>query len=149
MNDADIVKILAPCGLSCGKCCAFSGGEIQQGARMLADGLGENFGVYARRFASMNGIFEHYQKFRDLLDFFAEGSCSSCRDKGCLFKECKVTACAKDRKVDFCFQCTDFPCDSHGFPAPLAERWRANNEHMKAVGVEEYYNKIKDKPRYP
>lgn len=111
--------------------------------------LGDNFAVYAERFAAMNKVFMQYQAFESMLRFFAEGSCTSCRDQGCLFQACKVTACAKDHKVDFCFQCEHFPCDRHGFSGPLAERWQANNGHMRNVGVEKYYNKIKDKPRYP
>ncbi len=149
MKYEEIVKVIAPCGLNCGKCCAFLGGKIQESAHSLAQGLGDNFAVYADRFRSMNPIFEHYQDFSKLLGFLAQGSCSGCREKGCLFKACEVTVCAKERKVDFCFQCADFPCETHGFPKPLAQMWRANNESMKAVGVQEYYNKIKDKPRYP
>ena len=111
--------------------------------------LGDNFAVYAKRFEGMNPVFKKYSAFREKLDLFAAGSCSGCREKGCLFKDCKVTACVREKGVDYCYQCDEFPCDRHGMPAGLAERWLANNEKMKEIGPDEWFNGCKDKPRYP
>lgn len=149
MDYPEVVGQIAPCGLNCGTCCAHQGGPVQQSAKALADGLGTNFAVYAARFAAMNPVFENYAAFDELLQFFAGGSCGNCREKGCLFQDCQVTRCAKDRNVEFCFMCKEYPCDHHGLPEGLAARWKANNDHMKKVGLVDYYNKIKDKPRYP
>ncbi len=140
---------LAPCGLSCGSCLAYEGGPIQQLALSLGNELGDNFAAYAERFAAMDPVFGKYSDFRELLDYFGRGSCSGCREKGCLFKDCKVTACVREKNVDYCFQCSEFPCDRHGMPAGLAERWQANNEKMKEIGPENWFCGCKDKPRYP
>jgi len=146
----DFIKaLIAPCGLSCGKCLAYAGGPIQLLSAELGEELGDNFAAYAERFEDMNPVFKNYPAFRELLDYFATGSCSGCREKGCLFKDCKVTVCVKEKGVDYCFQCADFPCNKHGMPEGLAERWLANNEKMKEIGPDEWFCGCKDKPRYP
>lgn len=149
MEREELMKRLAPCGLFCGNCVAFSGGAIQEHAQGLGEKLGENFHAYAERFAAMNPLFASYGQFRELLDWLAQGSCSGCRGAGCLFTACRVTECVREQSVDFCFQCAEFPCDRHAMPPGLAERWKANNEKMRDMGVEAYYDAFKDKPRYP
>lgn len=148
--EADFVKDrLAPCGLLCGNCAAFAGGPIQRAALDLKDRLGANFAEYAARFEAMNPAFAHYPAFAELLDFLAGGSCSGCRNQGCLFQSCRVADCAKDHGVDYCFECSEFPCERHGFPEQLAGLWRLNNEKMRERGPVCWYRKRKDKPRYP
>jgi C_GCAxxG_C_C family probable redox protein len=140
---------LAPCGLSCGHCLAYSGGPVQEAAAKLKQGLGPNFGPYAERFAAMNSVFKDYEGFSRLLDFFETGSCTGCREQGCLFQACKVPECVREHKVDYCFECGEFPCDKHGMPEPLAGRWRANNEKMAEIGVEAWFAGCLARPRYP
>jgi len=148
-HDEFIKSRLAPCGLSCGKCLAYADGPIRDLSTQLAEELGGNFGVYAERFVGMNPVFKKYDEFRELLEYFASGSCSGCREKGCLFKDCKVTLCVKEKGVDYCFQCDEFPCDQHGMPEGLAERWQANNEKMHEIGPDVWFLGCKDRPRYP
>lgn len=148
-HEAFIRSRLAPCGLSCGSCLAFKGSRIQRLSAALAEELGENFSAYAERFAGMNPVFENYARFRELLDFMASGSCTGCREQGCLFKTCTVAACAGEHGVAYCFECDEFPCDRHGMPPGLAERWRANNEVMRDKGVETWYSGCMDRKRYP
>lgn len=140
---------LAPCGLSCGQCLAFSGGPIQESSARLKQALGENFSQYAKRFEGMNPVFEKYPQFAELLEFLASGSCGGCRESGCLFKDCQVPSCAKENGVAYCFECEDFPCDRHGMPAALAERWKANNEKMREMGVDAWFSGCALRPRYP
>ncbi|WP_419786114.1 C-GCAxxG-C-C family (seleno)protein [Pseudodesulfovibrio sp.] len=144
-----IAARLAPCGLSCGHCAAYAGGVAQTSAASLAAALGENFGSYAERFAASNPAFGNYAGFRELLDYLASGSCGGCREAGCLFQSCKVSDCVDEHEVDYCYECAEFPCDRHGMPGPLAERWRANNEKMAEVGVEAWYDGCCKRPRYP
>ncbi len=144
-----ITSRLAPCGLMCGHCLAYAGGSIQQLSAELGEKLGDNFGIYAKMFEGMDPVFRNYASFRELLDFLAGGTCGGCREEGCLFKECKVTACVKDKGLDYCYQCDEFPCNQHGMPEGLAQRWRANNEKMREGGVDEWFCSCKNKPRYP
>lgn len=140
---------LAPCGLNCRGCLAFSGGGIHNQARALKLSLGGHFSVYAERLKSMNPVFREYEGFKIFLEFLSQGSCTGCRNQGCLFAACKVRECIREKGVDFCFQCGEFPCREPGMPKGLAERWRKNNERMAAEGAQAYYEGIKDKPRYP
>ena len=149
MDRTELLERLAPCGLHCGSCLAFEGSDIQRHAKDLQDALGQNFSMYAERFAAMHPVFAQYEAFRGSLEFLASGSCHGCRGAGCIFATCGVHACAGERGVDYCFQCAEFPCDRHGMPPALAERWRGNNERMREMGPEAWYLKIKDKPRYP
>lgn len=144
-----IKKIIAPCGLNCGKCVAFDGGNIQRLSHELAERLGPNFHVYAERFSAMNPVLAKYQEFRELLDYLASGTCGGCRHEGCLFKACKVPACNREHEVDFCFECGEFPCSRHGMPEALADRWQKNNEMMRDKGLEAFAEMSERTPRYP
>lgn len=144
-----ILQAIGPCGLHCGGCLAFAQGPIREHAERLRSLLGENFGAYAERFQHMNPVFANYPAFAALLELLSQGSCHGCREGGCLFKECAVPSCARERGVDFCHQCAVFPCDRHGFPEPLAQRWRKNNEIMREKGLEAFHQLVKDRPRYP
>ena len=57
-----IKKHIAPCGLHCGGCFAFNGGNIQRHSTELVKSLG-NFDVYAQRFVTMldEPVFENYR----------------------------------------------------------------------------------------
>jgi hypothetical protein len=149
MEYSKIVEIIAPCGLNCGKCLACFEGEIRRHSQALADLLGPNFAQYAERFRAFNPVFANYPAFRELLDFIAQGSCRTCTKGQCLFPGCRVRDCVQENGVDFCFQCTAFPCDRSGLPPRLDPVWRQSNELMKEVGVEEYYERVKERPRYP
>lgn len=150
MEYREIKNRLAPCGLHCGKCYAFKDGDIAEKSRQLRNLLG-NFDVYAERFHELSGkpVFRKYPDFREVLDFLCEAECAGCRKEDCqLFSNCKVRTCAGQAGVDFCFQCSRFPCNSTGFDEQLYERSVAINRQMAQLGVEKYHQEIKDKPRY-
>lgn len=149
MEYAKLLEIIAPCGLNCGKCVAFKHGEIRRHSLAIAKLLGLNFDRYAERFTELNPVFENYAAFKVLLEFFGEGSCGGCREGGCLRQPCNVHRCVREKGVDYCFECDEFPCERTGFPPFLYEKWRNNNITMKQLGVEGYYKKIEDMPRYP
>ena len=124
-----IKKHIAPCELHCGGCFAFNGGNIQKHSTELIKSLG-NFDVYAQRFVTMldEPVFENYQS--------------------ALFKSCHVRDCFREKGVDFCFQCTSFPCEQTGFDEHLQKRFISINEKIRKIGIENYYEEIKDVPRY-
>lgn len=70
------------------------------------------------------------------------------KKKCILFTNCKVRGCSENKGVDFCFECTDFPCNNTGFDDHLQKRWLEINRKMKENGVTAYYNEIKDLTRY-
>ena len=150
MNLNQIKNRLAPCGLSCEKCFAFTEGPIKNHSTELKKYLG-NFDIYAQRFTIIVGefAFAKYLEFKELLHYFANVNCPGCRKTDCqLYKGCNVKKCYKEKKVDFCFQCSEFPCNNTGFDQHLYERWVKINSKMKEIGVEDYYNETKGIPRY-
>ena len=150
MDYAFIKNRLSPCGLHCGKCFAFVDGDIKNYSQKLKESLGD-FDIYAERFVDLidEPVFNKYQDFKALLNYFATVDCAGCRKEKCkIFKNCKVRDCHEKREVDFCFQCSDFPCKNTGFDQHLHQRSVDINRRMKELGVENYYNEIKDNPRY-
>ena len=150
MDYKNIKERLAPCGLHCGKCFAFKDGDIVKNSRALKRDLGE-FSIYAQRFVDVldEPVFKKYEGFKEMLDYFADAECSGCRNENCkIFKNCKVRLCSEEKGVDFCFECADFPCNNTGFDTHLNNRYISINMRMKKIGIEEYYEEIKDHPRY-
>lgn len=145
-----IKKRLAPCGLHCGKCFAFTDGDIANHSSQLKESLG-NFDVYAKRFVELldEPVFRKYPEFKEFLAHLSTGSCNGCRAEKCkLYKSCNVRACSEAKKVDFCFQCEAFPCSQTGFDEHLYNRHVRINERMKEIGVEPYYEEVKNLSRY-
>ncbi|MGE0079542.1 MAG: DUF3795 domain-containing protein [Bacteroidales bacterium] len=139
-----------PCGLLCEKCFAFENGAIQHHAKQLADSLG-NFDNYAKRFETLlnEPKFAKYPDFKDFLLLLSSGNCKGCRKQQChLFTACKVKQCYTEKAVDFCYECSSFPCNNTGFDENLHNRWLAINKKIREIGIDNYYKEVKDKPRY-
>jgi hypothetical protein len=148
--DSTIIDKLGPCGISCEKCFAHANGAIRRSSINLKDSLG-NFEIYAKRFSELLGepVFNKYPDFSDLLNYFSSVDCQGCRKEQCkIFADCKVRDCHKSKGVDFCFQCPEFPCMNTGFDKHLYKRSVLINRRMKKIGIEEYYNEVRDEPRY-
>lgn len=150
MNDNNLKDKFGPCGLLCEKCFAYSNGSIRYHAEQLKNHLGE-FDRYAQRFSKLlnEPRFENYATFKEFLSFLSLSNCKGCRKQQChLFTDCKVNQCYKDKKVEYCYQCAEFPCPNTGFDENLNHRWLRINERIREIGLENYYNEVKDKPRY-
>lgn len=150
MTSLHILEALAPCGLNCAKCFAHVDGEIRKSSQKLKQALG-NFDVYAKRFETLIGdsIFKKYPDFKAMLDYLAEENCRGCRHEQCkLFKGCGVRVCHQEKNIDYCYQCADFPCKKTGFDEHLQIRWLKLNEHIRSVGIEQFFEETKDIPRY-
>jgi len=146
----DIKNSFGPCGIFCEKCFAFSNGIIKKSSTALENALG-NFDIYAERFSELlnEPVFHEYPNFKKLLKYFTSVECNGCRKEQCkLFVNCKVRDCYKIKGVDFCFQCPEFPCNNTGFDEHLYKRSIKINLRIKEIGIEKYYEEIKDTPRY-
>jgi hypothetical protein len=146
----ELMNKFGPCGLLCEKCYANNNGSIKYFAEQLKTNLGD-FDNYAKRFETLleEPVFSKYPDFKELLNLLSKGNCQGCRKQQChLFKNCKVKECYKNKKVDYCYQCNDFPCENTGFDDNLLQRWLNINNKIREIGLESYYNEIKEKPRY-
>jgi hypothetical protein len=147
MEYKDILDNLAPCGLSCRKCFAYSEGGIRRQSMDLQELLG-SFDRYAERFSAFLPVFENYPSFKELLAYLTQPHCTGCRKGTCLYPNCGVVECYQEKRVDFCFQCDEFPCERSNFDPDLKRRWIQMNNRMKEVGVEAYFEETRDLPRY-
>lgn len=138
---------LAPCGLSCARCLSFHEGPVRTHAAALLEAL-TNFERHAPRFAAFDPVFANYGQFREMAAWFAQGRCTGCHTGQCLHGGCRVGGCARSRKVDFCFECPDFPCAESGLEEPLRSRWIDMNRRMAEIGVAAFHAESKGRPRY-
>ncbi|NLI12559.1 MAG: DUF3795 domain-containing protein [Peptococcaceae bacterium] len=60
---------------------------------------------------------------------------------------CEAKTCYREKGIDFCFQCGEYPCEKQ-FSGRLRERWKEKNDRMKEIGVVEFYYEQKNLPRY-
>jgi hypothetical protein len=100
MEYRDIVSILAPCGLNCSKCMAYSDGNIKKLSVNLKELLG-SFDRYAERFSAFLPVFKNYPHFKELLEFFTQADCAGCRKGMCKYPNCGVFQCYHHKGVDF------------------------------------------------
>ena len=62
-------------------------------------------------------------------------NCAGCRNEGCIGKDwCKNFICCKDKGLNGCWECEEFPCDSKMYSNP---RVRAFAKFIKEYGEEE------------
>ncbi|MFA4920114.1 MAG: DUF3795 domain-containing protein [Thermodesulfovibrionales bacterium] len=134
MEYAKILKILAPRVLNCAKCIGFADGDIKKQAGDIKKLLG-SFDSYAERFSHFLPVFKNYPSFKELLDHFAQADCNGCRKGDCKYPNCGVASCYKQKGVDFCFQCEEFPCNKTKLDPNLNERWIKGNTLMKQKGI--------------
>jgi len=150
MKTEQIKDCLAPCGLCCETCFAHVDGDIRKYSLKLKEKLG-NFQINAKRFETLldNPVFKKYTAFKEMLDYFASENCKGCRNEQCkLFKDCGVRPCHQEKEIDFCYQCDEFPCDRTNFDSGLYKGWVMINEKIKKIGLENFYEKTRIRPRY-
>ena len=142
-----ILERLAPCGIDCGRCVMRVGGVVQRAAAGLADAV-EGFDNMAARMAEHAPALGGYDRFKQVLGLFAGAPCAGCRAGGSTLPFCAARTCFKEQDVDFCFQCSLYPCYRNSYPELFAETWRKNQDRMREVGVERFYEESLQKPRY-
>jgi len=146
-DPAGIAARIAACGLDCGRCLSHPQSPISRHARGLLTELGD-FASRAAFFARLDPVFEHYAAFEAVAKRFAAADCAGCRSGTCLLGRCTVQTCVKERGVDFCCECAEFPCDHTGFSGMLHARWLANNEKMRELGLAGYMEWAAGQARY-
>lgn len=85
---------IAPCGIDCANC----------------------------EFFEENGMTEVWQRVATLLGKSVDQiKCKGCREGGgcSIHADCKTLECISNKKLNYCYQCKDFPCS---FLLPAADR---------------------------
>ena len=142
-----ILEGLSPCGLDCSRCAMRQNGKIAGLSAGLLEAL-SGFEKMAPKVADRFPAMHSYQVFTDILKFFGQAGCGGCRAGGAQLPFCAAKSCFKEKEVDFCHQCKEYPCSRNQYPPSLEARWRDLNDRMKEIGVEEFYREQKARPRY-
>jgi hypothetical protein len=147
MTEPTVLQAIAPCGLVCHTCAAAKGGIIHQHSQPLLHYL-EGFDVFADKLSAFDPRLKKYAEFREVLELLGEGHCSGCRDGQAKLPGCGIAPCVQDKGVDFCYECSDFPCAKADFEPLLKDKWLKANERMNEIGPEAYLEETKSKSHY-
>lgn len=146
-NYEQAVKELAPCGNDCSRCASYANSKIVLLSKELKENL-INFEHMAEKSKDFMPIFNYYKEFKDILNYFSSGNCKGCHFTDKPECQCSISSCHKSENVNFCFECSKYPCSPTTYNKSLLEIWKLNNDKMKKYGVENFYIEQKSKPRY-
>lgn len=146
-NYEQALKDLAPCGNDCSRCAYYEKGKIVLLSKELNENL-VNFENMAEKIKDFVPIFKYYGQFLDILKHLSNGSCPGCRFSDKPACQCSINVCHKNENVNFCFECSKYPCTPTTYNEALTKGWLENNNTMKKIGVDNFYISQKEKPRY-
>lgn len=155
---AELLSSVAPCSLCCMTCPGFRSGEVAKRARALHT-LFEGYYDFndANIPAEYRSRLDEFKEFDAELSRYTSASCPSCREiegsaAGCI-ENCYVRLCYKQKGVDFCADCPDFPCGAareffDGINAVIASDWEKGSRRIREIGAEAYYAEKKNVSHY-
>jgi len=159
MEKEQLLDHIAPCSLLCHTCMSRKGGLSSEGAKNVykySDGWGEFYSALLPE-EKREEWHREFDTFQSTLQFLGGALCPGCRNDppsnkdgkwGCL-EGCPVPICAKERGVDFCAECGEFPCQKgKDFFAAGVIGWERGNGRIKEIGVEAYFEEMRDVSHY-
>ena len=151
----DILNAIAPCSMFCSTCTGCKYGDISFHAKELLRLLDGH-----KEFLEKNLKKEYRYKLDEFIIFqkklkkYANPKCGGCRNggaSGCSIKGCFINECTKEHNVNFCGECSLFPCDkinSTVFKDSIIKKWLDGNTRIKQIGINLYYEERKNIPHY-
>lgn len=143
----ELLRLIAPCGMTCGTCSGYVRGSVVTYSRKLRQSL-EGFASLAEQFASFRSVFRHYPAFEEVLRELAAGACEGCRSGAQPKPGCFVAPCVRSKGIDWCWQCDEFPCENVHYSARGREIWLSANQTMARIGVAAYWAQVSNLPHY-
>ena len=92
--------------------------------------------------------------FQNKLKKYAYSKCGGCREggaSGCSIRGCFINECVKEHNVNFCGECSLFPCgkvNNTVFKDNVIKKWYDGNTRIKQIGIDSYYEERKNIPHY-
>ncbi|MBN2210736.1 MAG: DUF3795 domain-containing protein [Sedimentisphaerales bacterium] len=122
------LKEVTYCGLYCGLCSQKN--RTPKQAAALRDTMRKDAWEY------FGPNIEGFTDFWSFLDRLAEGSSNCCREGNCGAPFCSIRKCAREKGVDVCVFCAEYPCRriksiAKGYPTLLAD-----GQRIKAIGMD-------------
>ncbi len=154
----DLLNYIAPCSLLCYTCPSLKDGAIAECSAKLCKYFE---GYYDFNDANIpeqyRGYLDEFASFYKELEKYTDSKCPGCRNKpipgfGCI-EGCVVPECVKEQGVDYCAECSEFPCEkATNFFATInkviGRDWENGNKRIKEVGIEKYFNEKKNISHY-
>jgi len=121
--------------------------------------MARNLFYYVEKSSSLRLIAEsqnvgNYNEFVKVLKWLAsqDKPCKGCRFEGgwSWWPDCPVRECVLQKGLDFCYQCSDFPCKKLKEEPLLMHKKtivEANNQ-MKTIGIERYAEQLINRFRH-
>jgi len=136
VNVIEPKKYVGYCGVYCGGCGMLRGRTIAR----VAESLRELIEVYK----FVHWVPEHepidfnFKDFKAGIDYFSDSAkgpyCQVPCKEGGGNPFCEVRKCAENRGIEFCFQCTEFPCDK----LSLILKEHPDLVKIKEIGIEKW-----------
>lgn len=151
----EILRNVAPCSMFCSTCTGCQYGEISHHAKELLHYLeGHQEFLDKNLKKEYRHKLEEFKAFQKKLKKYAYPKCGGCRNggaTGCSIKDCMILECSKKHQVDFCAECSDFPCDKVNesiYKKTTIDKWLEGNRKIQEIGIQKYYEENKEKPHY-
>ena len=154
----ELLRAVAPCSMMCHTCPGCQGGAMEQTAKQMLKLLE---GYYEFNDAMLpeqyRGWLEQFEGFRAYLEKYTRRSCPTCREtpedgKGCI-EDCPVRMCFREKGVDFCAECDEFPCEKAKLffltrHPIIAGDWENGSRKLREIGLEAYFEEKKGISHY-
>jgi hypothetical protein len=145
---------VAPCSLLCYSCPGSTRGIICELSSKLHTYF-EGFYEFTKKNApeEYKSRADSFKEFDDYLFLFTQPQCNGCRHnpnpESCI-PGCFVLECTQEQGVDYCGECSLFPCDKVRdiFNPSVYKRWLEGNKRIKQAGIIQYHKEEKDKSHY-
>jgi hypothetical protein len=136
--DEDL-QFVTYCGLYCELCAERA--RIPQRAAALQEAMaGEGWPYWGHTVPGFAAFWAFLEKLH------ADGGCPGCRAGGG-FPECQMRVCARERGLEMCNQCPDFPCDHIEALGARYPTLVADNQRLQAVGLDQWLDEQRERAR--
>lgn len=132
------LEFVTYCGLYCGLCAERT--RIPQQAAALQAAMAQEGWPY------WGPTVPDFAEFWRFLQGLAEGGCPGCRAGGG-YPECQIRVCARERSLDVCVHCSDFPCQQVETLAARYPTLIADNRRLQAVGLARWLAEQEERAR--
>lgn len=147
-----ILNAIAPCAFCCYTCNAMKGGIIEESSKTLNNYL-EGYYEFGKANRMPRKYIKKIKEFSEQLEKMSARPCGGCRNganEKCCIPNCFILECAAKHGVDFCGECSEFPCESAEtfFKDATLTQWKNNNERIKKYGAEDYFTYATSQSHY-
>lgn len=158
MDKQKLLHYIAPCSLFCYTCPGLKDGAIAECAHRLCQYFEGYYDFNYENIPEQNRSWlNEFDSFYKKLDGYTNAECPGCRNNpypgaGCI-NGCVVPGCAKEHGVDYCAECSEFPCQkAKDFFATvnnvIAKDWEYGSSRIREIGIENYFNERKATSHY-